>query len=345
MPTDSRPRQPRAFTRPTVRLLLRARRALTIAAGLTLVQLRRSSDAGRALAALVQEPQVTISRLEEENCYLRDRLGRMPPRHRTHYTPAERFRIVVFTRTYGLSLDDAAHRFLVTPATLSRWLKEAAGAPTRQAIGTLIRATPPVRRYADVVRNLVQAMEVWGFGGSRRIAQTLARAGVRLGRETVRRYRHSPRRVPPAPCVPHGPLVARRPNHVWLIDVRHLQSLFRLFPLRILARARVRAAARARLSRRGHVAATHAAIPGRRAAVSHPRTARGVTRARARSHALNPGFVCLLTPAGPLRTSRRASATGANVTIPLSGEPANPNPSISMAGNPAPIPSGAIQPP
>jgi hypothetical protein len=72
---------------------------------------------------------------------------------------------------------------------------------------------PPVRRYADVVGNLVQQMDRWGFGGNRRIAQTLARAGVRIGRETVRWYRKAP--APTAPRPPaHGRLRATGPNHV-----------------------------------------------------------------------------------------------------------------------------------
>ena len=121
-------------------------------------------------------------------------------------------------RTHVWSGHDAAARFLVTPTTVSRWLQEAASAPARRAVGTLLRAAPPVRRYADVVRDLVQQMDHWGFGGNRRIAQTLARAGVRIGRETVRRYRKTPAATPPE--VPaHAPLRASGPNHVWLMDL------------------------------------------------------------------------------------------------------------------------------
>lgn len=92
----------------------------------------------------------------------------------------------------------------------------------------------PIRRYADVVRDLVQEMDGWGFGGNRRIAHTLARAGVQLGRETVRRYRTGPRRLPTAPRDQHGPLVPSRPNHVWLIDLTTVRRWLGLVSYQIL---------------------------------------------------------------------------------------------------------------
>jgi hypothetical protein len=174
----------RTFDRATVRLLLHARPGAGGGRGAGAAPPGASRVVQRTLAATVQQLRIDLSRLEEENRYLRDRLARIPPRERAHDTPVERFRILVLMRTHTWSVQKAAARFLVTPTTVSRWLQEAASAPTRRAVGTLLRAAPPVRRYADVVRDLVQQMDRWGFGGSRRIAQTLGRAGVRIGRET-----------------------------------------------------------------------------------------------------------------------------------------------------------------
>jgi hypothetical protein len=121
-------------------------------------------------------------------------------------------------RTRAWSLGAASARFLVTPTTVGRWLQDVARAPVRHAVGTLLRAAPAIRRYADVVCDLVQQMDRWGLGGNRRIAQTLARAGVRIGRETVRRYAKAPAALPPRTPA-HDPVRARGPNHVWLMDL------------------------------------------------------------------------------------------------------------------------------
>jgi len=116
-------------------------------------------------------------------------------------------------------------------------MHEAAAAPARETVEALLRAVPPVRRYSDVLRELVSAMDAWGFGGSRQIAQTLARAGIRIGRETVRRWRRLPRRPPTSPCRHARPLPvrARRPNDIWLIDLTDLHGFSRLRTWKVAA--------------------------------------------------------------------------------------------------------------
>ena len=76
-------------------------------------------------------------------------------------------------------------------------------------------------KYSDVIRNLVRLMEQMGFGGNKRIAQSLARAGVKLSRETVRRYRKQPRKTEPRPSgkTNQRVLKARSPNHIWMMDI------------------------------------------------------------------------------------------------------------------------------
>jgi transposase InsO family protein len=134
-------------------------------------------------------------------------------------------------QTYGLSWAEAADRFLVSVNTIARWVREATAEPTRRSVGVLLKTAPPLRCYSDVVRDLVSQMDAWGFGGNRRIAQTLARAGVKIGRETIRRWRRAPRRPPDPRMRPRGPVApvrARRPNDVWLIDLTTIRSLFGL---------------------------------------------------------------------------------------------------------------------
>jgi hypothetical protein len=48
------------------------------------------------------------------------RLARIPPKHRPHYSPAERFRILELKHLHGLTMEETAWRFLVTPTTVAR---------------------------------------------------------------------------------------------------------------------------------------------------------------------------------------------------------------------------------
>jgi hypothetical protein len=71
--------------------------------------------------------------------------------------------------------------------------------------------------YSAVVRDLVLTMDQMGFGGGLRIAQTLAREGVKLSKETVRRWRKSPRKPSPekGTQTKAGSLLkASNPNHI-----------------------------------------------------------------------------------------------------------------------------------
>jgi len=98
-----------------------------------------------------------------------------------------------------------------------------------------VRPNPPVRRFADVVRQLVSTMDVCGFGGNDLIARVLARAGWKLSSRTVGRIRKE-RRSPEAPetIVPPGRVLrAKSPNHIWMADVTEIPGLFRLFTFRL----------------------------------------------------------------------------------------------------------------
>lgn len=97
-----------------------------------------------------------------------------------------------------------------------------------------------MRRYSDVVRHTVQTMDRLGFTGAGRVASALARAGWRLARETVRRYKHEapirPTTKPRTPAEPdQRPITARAPHDVWLIDLTHVKALFGRLRFRIAA--------------------------------------------------------------------------------------------------------------
>ena len=166
---------------------------------------------------------------------LRARLARFPARQRRHYAPEERFEIIRLIHTHGISHAEAGHLFVVDPNTIARWEREVFGRPDGQTVGTLVRASPPLRGYGDVVVRLVQQLDRFGIGGSATIAQMLARAGIRISRETVRRYRKRRRPYPedPGPASPARVLRARYANHIWLADLTEIRGLFGLMRFKL----------------------------------------------------------------------------------------------------------------
>jgi transposase InsO family protein len=159
---------------------------------------------------------------------LNERWERMPVHRRPHYTPELRFRILRIKQVMGLSCEETGRRFGVAAWTVGRWEKDLLGDPSKKTIGKLVRPKPPIRRYADVVREVVHAMTLTNFGGNRMVAAILARVGWKLSKTTVARYRKEPAPAPrPETAGPHT-VVARYLNHVWMSDITQLPGLFGL---------------------------------------------------------------------------------------------------------------------
>ncbi|HEX9723331.1 MAG TPA: hypothetical protein VGC53_03525 [Vicinamibacteria bacterium] len=211
----------------------KATELLGYATGLRLAELR---DSGEPL-------QICFSRAEENALYARlyreafdilaERWQKLPERRRPHHTAEQRYRILRLQDLLVLSNRETARLFSVSANTIARWHEETL--TQTDSLGSLVRPQPPVRRYADVVRHVVQTMALVGFGGNRLIAQTLARAGWKLSRETVRRIR---REVLPQPAPTARPSLgrvvrARHPNHLWLADLTDVPGLFRFFHFKI----------------------------------------------------------------------------------------------------------------
>jgi putative transposase len=177
--------------------------------------------------------ELLLAQAREEADILRARLERLGPRRRRHYSPRQRFRILLFMKTYVMSLAETAQRFLVSTQTVARWMKEASLRPERDTVGSLIEPVLPVRRYDDVTRHLIQNMDEMGFGGNDTIAHTLARAGWRVSPRTVGRVRNEKRIPDPEPLLPTRTLEARRSNQVWMTDLTEIPSLFRIFSFKL----------------------------------------------------------------------------------------------------------------
>ena len=164
---------------------------------------------------------------------LQKRLDRLLPRQRPHYDPASRFDILEIRTLLRESAAATAEWCRVSVNTILRWGDELKRDPQRKTIGSLLRAFPPVRRYADAERRLVQWMDRMGFVGSGIIARTLARVGRKIASRTVRRIRKEKTPPPPSPTARHH-VEGRYANHVWIVDESDIPALFRIFSFKLL---------------------------------------------------------------------------------------------------------------
>ena len=225
----------RRFAPWAVRATLRANELLGLAIGARLAELRDSGD-GLARSFADAEANAIQARLFFEAAQiLRERLDRIPERRRPHYRPDHRFRILRLSGLLALSLEETARWFRVSPGTIARWEREAATEGGAKEAG-LVQPSPPVRRYADVVRSLVQSMALAGFGGQERIARILARAGWEISKRTVGRILRENRYPPasqPREDAPAGSPRAERPQHIVALDITEILGLFGLFRFKL----------------------------------------------------------------------------------------------------------------
>jgi len=224
------------FPKRAVRALLHAQRLLGLAFGLEIAERRSEDEPLQRAFGQAKLNEILLRAFQEVVAILGEHLDKVHESSRPHYTPELRYRILRVRNLLGFSQSEIARLFRVAPTTIARWEIEARGSPDKTTVGCLVRPSPPVRRFADVVRSLVQSMAASGFGGNQRIAETLARAGWKLSRESVRRMRRE--KPTTAPETTDGrfserSLRARHPNHLWMIDITEIPSWFRIFTFRL----------------------------------------------------------------------------------------------------------------
>ncbi len=206
-----------------VHVISLAQMALTAARG----RASRSPSALVRLRAELAEARREILQLQDE-LRLKDlRMERVSPRRRPHYRATERLEILELRAARGWSGAETARRFLLQPPTVSGWMKRIDESGHR----VLVETREPVNRFPDFVRYIVRRLKVLcPTMGKKRIAQTLARAGLQLGVSTVGRIlkEREDRRAcyegaveePAAVKKAKGnPLQAKGPNHVWQLDL------------------------------------------------------------------------------------------------------------------------------
>ena len=135
-------------------------------------------------------------------------------------------RILWHQARHSLSVDATARAFVVSVQSLFNWRREVASGTTHRVHGP-----KPVNRLPDLVTDLVQRLKrEWPPWGTRRIAGVLARLGVEASRSTVQRVLRRPHRPAKASTkrtTTRGPLVAKRPGHLWFIDFTRVGGLLR----------------------------------------------------------------------------------------------------------------------
>src|SRR5664280_40753 len=229
-------RPPRGGSSPAaLPALLRASHLFGLALGSALGKLRESGVTAARMFEKAEEQVLLLRMMRESAAILGTRWDKVPERHRPHYVPEQRFRILRIRSFLGLSQRETAEMFRVSTETIARWEME-----TTTAVGgiahPLVAPNPPVRRFADVVRAVVKTMELSGFGGNDLIARTLARAGWKLSSRTVGRIRRERWSSSPPPEAASGvprAVRAKRPNHVWMVDLTDVKGLFGLVTFKV----------------------------------------------------------------------------------------------------------------
>jgi len=133
-------------------------------------------------------------------------------------TARTRLGILWHAARYRLSVTSTACVFAVTRQTVIHW---------RRALGDKNPSLlPPPGRLPDLVRELARRLKAeWPRWGTRRIAGQLAQLGIQASRSSVQRLLQRPRAPEPddrlLPVAAPG-LLAKRPNHIWMIDFTRL---------------------------------------------------------------------------------------------------------------------------
>ncbi len=218
-----------------LRALIKATRLFGLVSGSQLAQYRNSGEPLQIAFADLRVLAMEARHFQAVAQLLAKRWQKIPERRRPHYTPHQRFQILELKSLMALSQKETAQLFAISKNTVARWEQEVATNPGDDTVGSLVKPNPPVRRFADVVRQLVHTMRLVGFGGCETIAQTLARVGWKISKRTVGRMLKEKPPKSPLPATTRGPrLRARHPNHIWMADITTIPSLFRLFSFKLV---------------------------------------------------------------------------------------------------------------
>jgi hypothetical protein len=134
--------------------------------------------------ASLDDARNEIALLGEEIRIKDARMAVLDPHRRPHYRPTEPLAILELRAARGWSCRETAKRFMVEPETIGEWM----GRVDEEGPSALVQTPEPVNRFPEFVHYMVRRLKVLCPSmGKKRLAQTLARAGLHLGVTTVRR--------------------------------------------------------------------------------------------------------------------------------------------------------------
>jgi hypothetical protein len=145
-----------------------------LATGILLRRLRAMNEPLATALAQASEAAFKASVFARAAEILGARFDKLPERKRPFYTPTQRFQILEVKNLLGWPAAQVAGLFRVCTHTVTNWERHAD--PTAKSVGHTVRQAPPVTRLADVVRNTLQMMNGFGFGGDEMTARVLSRA-------------------------------------------------------------------------------------------------------------------------------------------------------------------------
>lgn len=138
-------------------------------------------ESGNAEDARIHQLESDVAMLHEELRVNGARLQRIPPHRRPQYTGTERMTILQLRAMRGWNKTETARHFHVSDDTIRAWLRRAND-------DSLVQTQTPVDRSPDFVRYAIQHMKLLCPPLSKaKIADKLAKAGIHVGKTTVRR--------------------------------------------------------------------------------------------------------------------------------------------------------------
>jgi DNA-binding XRE family transcriptional regulator len=147
----------RALEPLSLRALLKATHLLGLALGARLAEMRAAGIPTLALQSRAEENGLHAAAFAEVSEILAARWGKVPDRHRPFYTSEQRWRILRLKQLLGMTQEETARRFVVSPETILRWERE--GIEAVADIRGRLSVQPPIHWFADVVRQIVRTMD------------------------------------------------------------------------------------------------------------------------------------------------------------------------------------------
>jgi putative transposase len=172
---------------------------------------------GDVLEAHVHRLETEVALLREELRIIGLRMARITPQRRPQYPPVERMAIMELRAMRGWSKAETARHFFVSDDTIRSWLRRADD-------DSLLQTATPVNRFPDFVRHAVQQIKLFCPSlGKVKIAETLARAGIHIGKTTVGRVlKEKPAFAPDGSSSEENKsssrIVSKYANHTWHAD-------------------------------------------------------------------------------------------------------------------------------